>query len=66
MNTKVILCILKNLLNKNNMHYDIKEDYINQLKILGSSGTDGRDRAKAYERIEEIKEIESWKDFGGI
>jgi hypothetical protein len=48
------------------MHYDIKEDYINQLKILGSPGTDGRDRAKAYERIEKIKEIESYKDFGGI
>ena len=66
MNTKVILCILKNLLNKNNMHYDIKEDYINQLKILSSPGTDGRDRAKAYDRIEKIKEIESYKDFGGI
>ena len=66
MNTKVILCILKNLLNKNNMHYDIKEDYINQLKILDSPGTDGRDRAKAYDRIEKIKEIESYKDFGGI
>ena len=63
---KVILCILKNLLNKNNMHYDIKEDYINQLKILSSPGTDGRDRAKAYDRIEKIKEIESYKDFGGI
>lgn len=66
MNMKVILCILKNLLNKNNMHYDIKEDYINQLKILSSPGTDGRDRAKAYDRIEKIKEIESYKDFGGI
>lgn len=66
MNMKVILCILKNLLNKNNMHYDIKEDYINQLKILSSPGTDGRDRAKAYDRIKEIKEIESWKNFGGI
>lgn len=48
------------------MHYNIKEDYINQLKILSSPGIDGRDRDKAYERIKKIKEIESWKDFGGI
>lgn len=48
------------------MHYNIKEDYINQLKILSSPGTDERNRDKAYERIKKIKEIESWKDFGRI